>query len=31
MTEILNAFIENFNVVLQTLSTGSADLIDTVV
>ncbi len=31
MTEILSAFIENFNVVLQTLSTGSADLIDTVV
>ncbi|MCD2119618.1 hypothetical protein O4106_23410, partial [Rhodococcus pyridinivorans] len=31
MTEILNAFIENFNVVLQTISTGSADLIDTVV
>ncbi len=30
MTEILNAFITNFDAVLQTLSTGSAQLIETV-
>ncbi len=30
MTEILSAFIANFDVFLQTVTTGSADLIGTV-
>lgn len=31
MTEILNAFLSNFNGLLQTLGTGSAQLIGTVI
>ncbi len=31
MTEILNAFLVNFDALLQTFSTGSAQLLGTIV
>ncbi len=31
MTEILNAFLVNFNALLQTISTGSAQLLGTII